>query len=294
VPRLRGETPAEYGRFAPLVNHAPERRRPLSRRPKPLPEGSPNARPRGQRHAPPPPAGRFWLYGQHAVAAALANPDRPCYRLLATEAALPGIEAAARERGLAVEPAPAERLAQILPPDTPHQGLLLSVGPLPERSLDELGQAEGQRSLVLALDQVSDPRNLGAILRTSAALGVEGVILPQRRSAELNGACAKAASGALDLLPVVEVVNLARALAEFKERGYWTVGLDAAGEHALEALELPPRVVLVLGSEGEGLRRLVAERCDFLARLEIDPRMESLNVSVAAGIALYLLARRSP
>jgi 23S rRNA (guanosine2251-2'-O)-methyltransferase len=227
------------------------------------------------------------------VAAALANPDRPCYRLLATEAALPGIEAAARERGLAVEPAPAERLAQILPPDTPHQGLLLSVGPLPERSLDELGQAEGQRSLVLALDQVSDPRNLGAILRTSAALGVEGVILPQRRSAELNGACAKAASGALDLLPVVEVVNLARALAELKERGYWIVGLDAAGEHALEALELPPRVVLVLGSEGEGLRRLVAEGCDFLARLEIDPRMESLNVSVAAGIALYLLARRA-
>jgi 23S rRNA (guanosine2251-2'-O)-methyltransferase len=228
-----------------------------------------------------------------ALRPACRGPDRPCYRLLATEAALPGIEAAARERGLAVEPAPAERLAQILPPDTPHQGLLLSVGPLPERSLDELGQAEGQRSLVLALDQVSDPRNLGAILRTSAALGVEGVILPQRRSAELNGACAKAASGALDLLPVVEVVNLARALAEFKERGYWTVGLDAAGEHALEALELPPRVVLVLGSEGEGLRRLVAERCDFLARLEIDPRMESLNVSVAAGIALYLLARRA-
>jgi 23S rRNA (guanosine2251-2'-O)-methyltransferase len=265
----------------------------LPRRSKPLPEGNPNARPRGPHHAPPTPSGRLWLYGQHAVAAALANPDRPCYRLLATETALPGIEARAHERGLTIETALPERLAQILPPDTPHQGLLLSVGPLPERDLDELGQAEGQRSLVLALDQVSDPRNLGAILRTSAALGVEGVILPQRRSAELNGACAKAASGALDLLPIVEVVNLARALAELKERGYWIVGLDAAGEHALEALDLPPRVVLVLGSEGEGIRRLVAERCDFLARLAIDPRMESLNVSVAAGIALYLLARRA-
>jgi 23S rRNA (guanosine2251-2'-O)-methyltransferase len=224
------------------------------------------------------------------VAAALANPGRPCYRLLATEAALPAVEAAARNRGLAVERVTGERLGQILPPGTPHQGLALSVGPLPERDLGELGQS--QRSLVLALDQVSDPRNLGAILRTAAALGVEGVLLPRRRSAELNGACAKAASGALDLLPLVEVVNLARALAELKERGYWIVGLDAAAPGTLEEIGLPPRVALVLGSEGEGPRRLVAEGCDFRARLEIDPRVESLNVSVAAGIALYLLARR--
>jgi 23S rRNA (guanosine2251-2'-O)-methyltransferase len=163
---------------------------------------------------------------------------------------------------------------------------------LPERDAAELGPEETARSLVLALDQVNDPRNLGAILRTAAALGVEGVILPQRRSAELAGACAKAASGALDLLPLVEVVNLARTLAELKQRGYWVVGLDAAGPKPLETLDLPQRIVLVLGSEGEGLRRLVAEQCDHLARLEIDPRMESLNVSVAAGIALYLLARR--
>jgi 23S rRNA (guanosine2251-2'-O)-methyltransferase len=231
------------------------------------------------------------LYGHHPVAAALANPDRPCYRLLATDAVFPAVEAAAGVRGLAAERVAGERLGQLLPPGAPHQGLALSVGPLPERGLDELGQ--GRRSLVLALDQVSDPRNLGAILRTAAALGVEGVILPRRRSAELNGACAKAASGALDLLPLVEVVNLARALAELKERGgYWIVGLDAAAPRTLEAIELPLRVALVLGSEGEGLRRLVAEGCDFLARLEIDPRMESLNVSVAAGIALYLLAHR--
>ena len=109
------------------------------------------------------------------------------------------------------------------------------------------------------------------------------MLLPQRRSAELNGACAKAASGALDLLPIVEVVNLARSLAELQQRGYWIVGLDAAGANGLDELDLPPRIVLVLGSEGEGLRRLVADHCDFLARLEIDARMESLNVSVAAG-----------
>jgi 23S rRNA (guanosine2251-2'-O)-methyltransferase len=272
----------------------------LSRRPKFSPERGRQHRPAspvphapaGRQRSTPAQPGRLWLHGQHAVLAALRNPERDCHRLLATETALPGVEAVARERGLAVETVGPERLAQILPPDTPHQGLALSVEPLPERSLDELGRDPAAPSLVLALDQVSDPRNLGAILRTAAALGVEGIVLPQRRSAELNGACAKAASGALDLLPIVEVVNLARALGELKERGYWLVGLDAAGERTLEELDLPPRVVLVLGSEGEGLRRLVADGCDFLAQLEIDPRMESLNVSVAAGIALYLLARR--
>ncbi len=260
----------------------------MSRRPKSSPERRPE---RGGARAAAVPAGRIWLYGQHPVAAALANPDRPCYRLLATEAALPGVAAAARARGLAVETVPAERLGQLLTGDAPHQGLVLGVGPLPERDVAELD--DGERSLILALDQVSDPRNLGAILRTAAALGVSGVLLPDRRSAELNGACAKAASGALDVLPLVEVVNLARTLADLKQRGWWIVGLDATAPAALEALDLPQRVVLVLGSEGEGLRRLVAESCDYLARLEIDPRMESLNVSVAAGIALYLLARRS-
>jgi 23S rRNA (guanosine2251-2'-O)-methyltransferase len=228
------------------------------------------------------------------VAAALANAERPCYRLLATEAALQGIEPAARDRAVAIEKVPPERLTQILPPDAPHQGVALSAGQLPERSLDELGAVEGAPSLVLAIDQVSDPRNLGAILRTAAALGVEGVVLPQRRSAELGGACAKAASGALDLLPLVEVVNLARALDELKARGFWIVGLDGAGERTLESLDPPTRIVLVLGSEGEGLRRLVADSCDFLARIEIEPRMESLNVSIAAAIALYVLRRRRP
>lgn len=250
----------------------------------------------GRRHPPSAPRldrapDRFWLYGQHAVAAALANPERPVHRVLATEAALPLVEAAAAARGLSVEPASPERIAQLLPPDAAHQGLAASVGSLPERRLAEIGPEPDRPSLVLALDQVSDPRNLGAILRTAAALGAEAVLLPRRRSAELGGACAKAASGALDLLPVVEVVNLARALAELKERGYWVVGLDGGAPQRLEDLELPPRLVLVLGSEGEGLRRLVAETCDHLARIAIDPRVESLNVSVAAGIALHLAAR---
>lgn len=238
-----------------------------------------------------PKSGQIRLYGRHAVTAALANPDRPLHRLLVTESVRPSLEPAAQARGIPIQTVPAERIAQLLAPDTPHQGLLLEAGPLPPRSLAEIEPSPDRRSIILALDQVSDPRNLGAILRTAAALGVRGVVLPGRRSADLSGACAKAASGALDIVPIIEVVNLARALAELKERGYWTVGLDAAAESTLDALDLPQQLVLVLGSEGEGLRRLVADNCDYLARLAIEPVVESLNVSVAAGIALYLLSR---
>jgi 23S rRNA (guanosine2251-2'-O)-methyltransferase len=225
------------------------------------------------------------------VAAALANPERPCHRLLATAAALAELGPTADRRGLERREVQARDLDRLVPPDSPHQGLVLEAGQLPDRSPAELAPDPGRPALVLALDQVSDPRNLGAILRTALALGVEGVVVPRRRSAELGGVCAKAASGALDAVPVVEVVNLARALGELKERGFWVVGLDAAGPARVEELPPQPRRVLVLGAEGAGLRRLVAEGCDELARLEIDPRIESLNVSVAAGIALYLLAR---
>ncbi len=154
--------------------------------------------------------------------------------------------------------------------DVPHQGLVLEVGPLPPRSLAEIDPGPGRAALVLALDRVTDPRNLGAILRTAAATGVAGIVLPGRHSAELNGACAKAASGALDLVPIIEVGNLARSLAELKQRGFWLCGLEGEAPDVLEALDLPPRLVLVLGSEGEGMRRLVAESCDYRARLAID------------------------
>ena len=266
----------------------------MSRRPKSPPGGRAEpSRASGRSRPNPAPPGRIWLYGQHAVAAALANPDRPCYRVLVDRGDPPGDrgrrQVASDHAGKACQrsasPSSCHRRRRI-------RGWPPPSAPCPTATPGSSASIPAQRSLVLALDQVNDPRNLGAILRTAAALGVEGVILPDRRSAELGGACAKAASGALDLVPLVEVVNLGRTLADLKQRGYWVVGLDAAGSAALETLDLPPRIVLVLGSEGEGLRRLVAEQCDHLARLEIDPRMESLNVSVAAGIALYLLARR--
>jgi 23S rRNA (guanosine2251-2'-O)-methyltransferase len=138
---------------------------------------------------------------------------------------------------------------------------------------------------------VTDPRNLGAILRSAAAFGVDLVVLPERHAAPLDGACARAAAGGLDIVPVAEVVNLARTLVELKERGFTVVGLDGEAEQRLQTDPPAEPWVLVLGSEGEGMRRLVRERCDRLASLPIDPRIESLNVSVAAGIALWTLAR---
>ena len=173
-----------------------------------------------------------------------------------------------------------------------HQGLALSVAPLPRLDLRRACAPEPGRNVVLVLDQINDPHNLGAILRSAAAFEVRAVVMPERRSAEQGGAVAKAASGALDTVPVVEVVNLARALDELAALGYWRVALDAGAEATLDAVPEIDDLVLVLGAEGTGVRRLVAEHCDFAARLPIAPAMDSLNVSVAAGIALYALARR--
>jgi 23S rRNA (guanosine2251-2'-O)-methyltransferase len=248
-------------------------------------------RSRDHRAAARPAASTFWLWGRHAVEAALTNPRRPCLRLLATPPALERLGSRARRAGLEVATASAEAVTRRLGGDEVHQGLALEVGPLPAVALGEVVPAAGP-CLLVALDQLSDPRNVGAVLRSAAAFGVAGVLLPERRSAELAGAAARAAAGALDIVPVVEVVNLARALDELKAQGFWAVGLDGAAEARLDALPPLDRVALALGAEGRGLRRLVAERCDLLARIPIDSRMESLNVAVAAGIALHALRAR--
>lgn len=231
------------------------------------------------------PAPRLVLYGRHAVTAALANPDRRARRLHATREALADLAVPDR---LELRTTDARGLELLLGRDVPHQGLALEVEPLPPRGLEEA--LWGTRP-VLALDQVTDPRNLGAILRSAAAFEVAAVILPERHSAELNGACAKAASGAVDIVPIITVTNLARALEELAAAGLEVIGLDAAADQTIDQVTRGARPAIVLGSEGEGLRRLVRERCTRLVRLPISPRIESLNVSVAAGIALYALAR---
>jgi 23S rRNA (guanosine2251-2'-O)-methyltransferase len=242
---------------------------------------APKAAPRG-----------LWLYGRHAVEAALANPRRSCHRLLATPEGLTALGPGAGRPGLEVQTVEREELDRRLGPGAVHQGLALSVAPLPRLELRRAATPEAGRNLVLVLDQVNDPHNVGAILRSAAAFGVRALVLPERRSAEFGGVAAKAAAGALDLVPVVEVTNLARALDQLAELGYWRLALDAKAEATIDEVPETHDLALVLGAEGSGLRRLVRQHCDFAARLPIAPGMDSLNVSVACGIALYSLARR--
>ncbi len=233
-----------------------------------------------------------WLWGWHAVSAALANPARaPAERLLATADRAREVERLFG-RSPVLEIVESGKIAQALPQGAVHQGIALRVPPL--ESLD-LAEFEPQRGAVLLmLDQLTDPQNVGAILRSAAAFGAAGVILQDRHAPKLTGVLAKAAAGAVDKTPIARVTNLSRALETLSEAGWRTVGLAGGGETALaEALDGAP-TVLVLGSEGEGLRRLVAEHCDVLAKIPMPGGFESLNVSAAAAIALYEAARIRP
>ena len=233
-----------------------------------------------------------WLYGLHAVQAALANPDRKNHRVVLTARAaeILGEKLLSRVR---VEPADADAISKLLPPGAVHQGVALACDPLPPSDLDRvLGRdAGGRRRIVLVLDQLSDPHNVGAILRTAAAFGVNAVVVQDRHAPPQSGALAKAASGALEILPYVEVVNIARALDRLAEAGFWRVALTGDGEQTLAQATSGGDIALVLGSEGDGIRRLVRERCDTAAYIPIDKAMESLNVSNAAAIALYEIRR---
>jgi 23S rRNA (guanosine2251-2'-O)-methyltransferase len=234
------------------------------------------------------------LYGWHTVLAALANPNRRIRRLLATENAARRIVEEGPDFGLAAGKSPVspeivrpDAIAARLPPDAVHQGLYAEAEPLPSPGIGTLAP-EG---VVLALDQVTDPHNVGAILRSAAGFGARAVVLTARHSPEATGVLAKAASGALEHVPLVTVQNLARALAELKERGFLVVGLDAAGTDELSELKLRHPLALVLGAEGRGLRQLTRETCDHAARLELPGAIKSLNVSNAAALALYIATR---
>ncbi|MDH3662863.1 MAG: 23S rRNA (guanosine(2251)-2'-O)-methyltransferase RlmB [Alphaproteobacteria bacterium] len=236
----------------------------------------------------------MWLYGRHAVEAALNNPRRTCHQLLVTDEALERLGKAARSRTPEIRRAERAELDAKLGEHVVHQGLALAVAPLPSLSLEKAAGAPAgvdgaDGATVLVLDRVNDPHNLGAILRSAVAFGARAVVVPHRQSAELGGAVAKAASGALDMVPIVEVTNLSRALDQLKDLGYWRAGLDGRAPQTLDEAPKFEKLALVLGAEGSGIRRLVAEHCDLLLRLPISERMESLNVSVACGIALYAL-----
>lgn len=224
------------------------------------------------------------LWGRHAVAAALDNPARKVVRAWATRDAA---EAMQFPKDLAITFAEAADLGRLVPGDAPHQGVVIEVEPLDDAWLDGLLHEAGERALLLVLDQVTDPHNVGAILRSAAAFGAIGVVTQDRHSPPESGVIAKAASGALERVPWVRVVNLARALEEIGEAGFWRIGLAGDADSTLADALGPPRLALVLGAEGPGLRHNTRDHCDALARLPIGDAMESLNVSNAAAVALY-------
>jgi 23S rRNA (guanosine2251-2'-O)-methyltransferase len=224
------------------------------------------------------------LYGWHTVKEALANPRRRFHRLLATENALHRLT----EDGITPKLKPTlvrpEQIAAELGPDAVHQGLLAEADPLPSPPIEKLTPS----GILLVLDQITDPHNVGAILRSAAAFAVTAVVTTARHSPEATGVLAKAASGALEHVPIVTVQNLARALEALKQKNVQVVGLDSSGEADLAALPLAAPLALVLGAEGKGLRQLTRTTCDHVARLDMPGAIKSLNVSNATALSLYV------
>jgi 23S rRNA (guanosine2251-2'-O)-methyltransferase len=233
--------------------------------------------------------------------AALANPERRWHRLAVltghedeAAALIAGALATRHGNDVAVRVLSHDGFSEILPERAVHQGLALEVDPLVEPDLEEVLRharvAEGG-SIIVVLDRLTDPQNIGAVLRSAAAFGARAVVLPAHSAPPVTGALAKAASGALESVPLIRVVNLARTLDRLKEAQFWICGLDEAAAQSLAELDLGERIAIVLGSEGSGMRRLVREHCDYVARLPTRPAQPSLNVSSAAAVALYELVR---
>jgi 23S rRNA (guanosine2251-2'-O)-methyltransferase len=228
------------------------------------------------------------MYGWHTVTAALRNPARHIRKLLATENAARRLTDEAVALAIAPDVVRPSAIAERLLPDAVHQGLYLETDPLPSPTVEKL-PAKG---IVLVLDQITDPHNVGAIFRSAAAFSATAIITTQRHSPDATGALAKAASGALEYVPLVNVQNLARGLAALKESGFLVVGLDSDGDADLSELPLRAPLALVLGAEGKGLRQLTKEICDHVARIDLTGAITSLNVSNAAALSLYIASRK--
>jgi 23S rRNA (guanosine2251-2'-O)-methyltransferase len=268
-------------------------RRWTPRPPGPVGQGKPRGRTPSQsnrtfRPRPRAADGPALLYGWHTVKAALENPHRRFRRLLATENAARRLADDGVKLPMTPELVRPDAIAGQLPPDAVHQGLLAEADALESPAVEDL-PATG---IVLALDQITDPHNVGAILRSAAAFGVEAVVMTARHSPEATGVLAKSASGALEYVPIAEVGNLARALEALKARGFLLIGLDSSGTAELEALALASPLALVLGAEGKGLRQLTRTTCHHVARLDLPGTIKDLNVSNAAALALYIATTR--
>lgn len=231
---------------------------------------------------------RLWLYGRHAVAAAMENPERRIRRIFATKNAADWLnDRGASPQGLAkLEDAKPDAIDRLLPPGAVHQGLAAEVFDLPRVRLKETCSPTEPRRPVIVLDQITDPQNIGAIFRSAAAFGARAIIVQERRTPPLSGALAKSAAGAVETLPCIKAVNIARALEGLQGLGYFCAGLAGEADEEIGALPDQP-LALVMGAEGSGLRPLVAETCNGLFRIPIASGVESLNVSNAAAISLY-------
>lgn len=288
--------PAGGGRPAPSPRPAPRSTPQPSQSAAPRPGPTEPRRPRSAEEG-----GAIWLYGVHAALAAIGNPERRIVRIVVAREQMPDLAprvaalAAQRATGLPdCEPASREEIDRLLPRGAVHQGLAVLASELEPLDIDDLLRLIGDqpRLRLVALDQVTDPHNVGAILRSAAAFGATAVILPERHAPAASAVMAKAASGALEKVPLVRVVNLARALESLKAANVWCVGLAGSAAQTIAQADLTGRVALVLGSEGEGLRRLTRERCDLLVRIDMPGGgVDSLNVSNAAAVALYEAAR---
>lgn len=226
-----------------------------------------------------------WLYGVHPVHAALKNSRRTIHRLLATKKAAGDLPGASRE--LDIELKTGEEISEMLPEGAVHQGLALHVAPLPERDLADILEEAGANAPLLILDQVSDPHNVGAILRSASAFGAAALVVQDRHAPQVTGVLAKSASGAVEVTPIIRVTNLSRALEEIADAGYFRVGLAGEAEAVLGQTPLSDKIAIVLGAEGPGMRRLTREKCDVLVKLPTKEPISSLNVSNAAAVALF-------
>ncbi len=255
-------------------------------------EAPASRRPQGAGRSSAPP-GRHWLFGRHAVLAALANPARRIHGLVTVGEPDADLLDALSRRGLAApDRLEREALQQLLPPGAVHQGLALACKPLAQPDLETfLRERLEPEAILVVLDQITDPQNVGAILRSAAAFGAAALLTTIDRAPDESGTLAKAASGALEVVPYLRETNLARALDRLKKSGFWCLGLDEAGQPLSQAPR-SERMALVMGAEGEGLRRLTKEHCDALLRLPTRPPIGTLNVSNAAAVALYELAGR--
>ena len=236
----------------------------------------------------------LWLAGVHAVTAALENSNRKILRILVTAEAARTHDRLLKTRApFGAEVVSKNDIERHLPAGAIHQGIAAQVDPLPTLHIDDLIAMAGDRddAIIIVLDQVTDPHNVGAILRSAAAFGALGVVVPDRHAPEETTTLAKSASGALERMPLVRVTNLARALDDLKKGGFWICGLAADGPVTLAQAKLSGKIALALGAEGDGLRRLTRETCDHLVRLPMTGNMESLNVSNAAAVALYEFVR---